>query len=448
MALFGHKHGVEPFAIEHASIATGDANGRSLEDMTIVVGENGTINEVAPSSQIGIPQDYHRIDATGKVVAPGLINAHVHLFSDGKPLDPKQTTPQSQARLGKLLHSPAGKSVLKLRVKANVDTLLKSGVTTIRSVGDVGYEVTQLRDSINSGKAVGPRIFASGPLLAIPGGHGAPLIALESETVEDAQNNAERNIDHGVNALKIAATGGVTDSQQPGEAGSPQMSVEQMRVICEVAHASNIIVAAHAQSPEGVKNALLAGVDTIEHGSALDDELIGLFKDNPNALHGYSSLIPTMSAGMPLTFFPQDVTGITDIQFDNAKSVVEGMLAGARDARLNGIRVGVGTDTAMTFVTQYNTWRELYLLTHYAGFSSAEAFHAATQVNAEILGISEETGSIEAGKSADLIVLDEDPTRNLKTLSNPRLVVVAGHPVWRPSVERIEDIDTLLDERL
>jgi imidazolonepropionase-like amidohydrolase len=274
------------------------------------------------------------------------------------------------------------------------------------------------------------------------------LIALESETVEDAQNNAERNIDHGVNALKIAATGGVTDSQQPGEAGSPQMSVEQMRVICEVAHASNIIVAAHAQSPEGVKNALLAGVDTIEHGSALDDELIGLFKDNPNALHGYSSLIPTMSAGMPLTFFPQDVTGITDIQFDNAKSVVEGMLAGARDARLNGIRVGVGTDTAMTFVTQYNTWRELYLLTHYAGFSSAEAFHAATQVNAEILGISEETGSIEAGKSADLIVLDEDPTRNLKTLSNPRLVVVAGHPVWRPSVERIEDIDTLLDERL
>jgi imidazolonepropionase-like amidohydrolase len=189
-------------------------------------------------------------------------------------------------------------------------------------------------------------------------------------------------------------------------------------------------------------------VDTIEHGSALDDELLDLFRENPNSLNGYSSLIPTLSAGLSINAFPREVTGITEVQYENSKPVSEGMLAGARQAHMNGIRVGVGTDTGMTFVTQYATWRELYLLSHYAGFTAAQAFHAATQVNAEILGIEQETGSIEVGKAADLLVLDADPALDLRTLTAPKLVVAAGRPVWRPKVKRYDDIDTMLDERL
>jgi imidazolonepropionase-like amidohydrolase len=448
MASRRHHTAVEPFALEHTNIVTGDDDGRTMHDMTIVIDEGGRISDVRPSPQIGVPQGYHRIDASGKFVAPGLINMHVHLFADGKPLDPKQATPRGQAMLAKMLRTPVGKAFIHKKAMSGIDTLLNSGVTTIRTVGDVGYTVVALRDRIAAGKMLGPRVFCSGPMLAAPGGHGAPLVALECEDEAAARRNVEANIDHGVNAIKIAATGGITDSQVAGEAGKPQLDVESMRTICDAAHACGLIVAAHAQSPEGVMNALTAGVDTIEHGSAMSDEMIALFHENPNSLNGYSSLIPTLSAGMSINAFPREITGITEIQYENSRPVSEGMLAGARQAHMNGIRVGVGTDTGMTFVTQYATWRELYLLTHYAGFTAAEAFHAATQVNAEILGIGEETGSIEAGKSADLLVLDADPTQDLRTLTAPKLVVAAGRPVWRPNVKHFDDIDEQLDERL
>ncbi len=438
---------IEPFAIEHANISTGDVNGSVLQDMTVVVDERGRIETVTSSQNIGIPAHYHRIDANGKYVTAGLINMHVHLFADGKPLDPKFATPTAQRRLRTFLNTPAGKAYAAAKAKSSVEALLNSGVTTIRTLGDVGYEAVALRRKVESGALLGPRILASGPLLAIPEGHGAPMIALTGESAEEARHNAEFNIDHGVDVLKIAATGGITDSQKLGEAGSPQMSVDAMRAICDVAHASEMIVAAHAQSPEGVRNALEAGVDTIEHGCALDEHLIEQFTTNPNALHGYSALIPTLSAGLAMTAVPQNRTHITDIQYANAKEVTDGMIAGARDARMHGVIVGVGTDTAMSLVTQYATWRELYLLTHYAGFTAAQAFHAATQVNASIAGIGDETGSVAVGKYADLLVLDDDPVHDLRTLANPKLVVAAGRPVWRPHVKHFEDIDALLDDR-
>ena len=225
------------------------------------------------------------------------------------------------------------------------------------------------------------------------------------------------------------------------------MNVEQMRAICDEAHQYGVIVGAHAQSPEGVRRSLLAGVDTIEHGSVLDDEIDRHVPAQiRNALRGYSALIPTLSAGLPLTLLGQDVTGITDIQLENSKNVVGGMVSGARQAHEAGLMIGVGTDTGMTFVPQYATWRELELLVAYAGFSPAEALHAATAVNASILGVDAETGSLEVGKSADLLVLNANPLDDLRALEHPALVIAAGHPVWRPAPKRFADIDALLDE--
>lgn len=437
---------IEPFAIEHATVATGDADGRTLTDTTIVVDGLGRISDIGPSSTVVVPPGYHIIDATGKVVSPGMINGHVHTFSEGKPLDPKNSTPEAQRKSAQFIHSALGNFVTRLTSKANIKTLLNSGVTTLRTVGDIGYDVVSVRNSINEGRMVGPRILASGPMLAIPDGHGAPLVAMESTTAEEARNQAEYNIDHGVNAMKIAATGGVTDSQVLGEAGKPQMTVEQMRAICDAAHANDIIVAAHAQSPEGVRRALEAGVDTIEHGCILDDELTDMFLNNPNSLRGWSALEPTLSAGLPMKYLSQETLNMTDIQMQNSVSVVEGMISGAKQAHEAGIKVGVGTDTAMPFVTQYGTWREMQLFNRFAGFTQAEAFHAGTQVTAEILGVADETGSIKIGKSADLLVLNENPADNLRTLEKPLLVVAAGHPIFRPKVNRFADIEAELDE--
>ncbi|KAB7788394.1 metal-dependent hydrolase family protein [Bifidobacterium cebidarum] len=440
-----HQSVIEPFALAHVRVVPGDESGTVHNNMTILVNAAGRIEQVAPSIETSIPEEYHYLDGTGKTVMPGLINAHTHLFAQGKPLNPKLATPKGQRMLSQLVHSALGKPYMASTVKANAQALLESGVTTIRTLGDVGYEVVDLREKITAGEVPGPRILASGPLLAIPEGHGAPLIALTSSTPEEARDCALRNIDHGVNAIKITATGGVTDAQKIGEAGSPQMSVEQMRAICDAAHEHGIIVGAHAQSAEGVRRALKAGVDTIEHGSVLDDELIALFRHNPDSLRGYSALVPTLSAGLPLTMIDQKVTGITDIQLENSRTVVEGMVAGARQAHEAGLEVGVGTDTGMTFVPQYATWRELVLLVRFAGFTPAQAIHAATQVNAQILGVDDITGSLKVGKAADLLVLSANPLEDLHALERPALVVAAGRPVFRPNVERFQHIDALLD---
>ncbi|RSX56383.1 metal-dependent hydrolase family protein [Bifidobacterium samirii] len=437
---------IEPFALAHATLVTGDGQGTVLRDMTVKVGAHGRIEQVAPSIETSVPEEYHYLDATGRYVMPGLINAHTHLFSQGRPLDPKLATPSGQRMVARFAHSPVDRPYIMATAKRSIRTLLDSGVTTIRTLGDVGYEAVELRDRIAQGAMVGPRILASGPMLAIPEGHGAPLVALTGSTPDEARANARTNIEHGANAIKIAATGGVTDAQELGEAGSPQMTVEQMRAICEEAHRHGIIVAAHAQSAEGVLRALTAGVDTIEHGSPLDETLIGMFRHNPNALRGWSALVPTMSAGLPLTLVDQATTGITDIQLENAKTVAAGMVEGARQAHEAGLTVGVGTDSAMTFVPQYATWRELDLMVRFAGFTPAEALHAATAVNARILNVSGTTGSLTPGKSADLLVLDRNPLDDLRALETPSLVVAAGHPVWRPKPERFDDIDAILDE--
>lgn len=401
---------IEPFALAHVRLIVGDAKGTVLPDMTVLVGAHGRIERVSPSFDTPVPDEYHYLDGTGKYAMPGLINAHTHLFSQGRPLNPKMATPKGQRIIAAMVHSPFGRPYVNAMAKASIRTLLESGVTTIRTLGDIGYEAVTLRDEIAANEMVGPRVLASGPLLAIPDGHGAPLIALESETPQEARLHTRMNIEHGVNAIKIAATGGVTDSQVLGEAGSPQM--------------------------------------TIEHGSRLDDELIELFTHNPNALRGHSALVPTLSAGFSLCAFGRDVTGITEIQAENSKLVVDGMIAGARAAHDVGIPVGVGTDTAMTFVTQYNTWRELALLVKFAGFTPAEAIHAATAVNARILNVCASTGSLEDGKVADMVVLDANPLESLAALARPALVIAAGHPVWHPHAKRFDDIDRLLDEAM
>ena len=219
--MLSHNPIVEPFALAHATIVTGDKAGTILRNMTIVVGADGRIEQVAPSIETSIPAEYHYLDGTGKIVMPGLINAHTHLFSQGKPLNPKLATPKGQRMVATFAHSPLGKPYMAATVRHNATTLLESGVTTIRTLGDVGYEVVTLRDQIDAGQILGPRILASGPLMAIPEGHGAPLIALTSGTPEEARTAVAQNLKAGVNAIKIAATGlsavtlGSSDSPRP-----------------------------------------------------------------------------------------------------------------------------------------------------------------------------------------------------------------------------------------
>lgn len=436
---------VPPFALTHATVVTGGEADTTLADTTVVVDTTGSIEAVGPSAEVNVPAAYRRIDVSGMYVVPGLINAHAHLFSDGKPLPAILTSETMEGVVSTFLHTPAGRVLAQRRAKSNVLTQLHSGVTTIRSLGDVAYEVVSVRNDIDTGKYVGPRVLASGPLLAVSGGHGTPSIALVSDNPWGARRNVRINLRHGVDVIKVAATGGVTDARRVGEAGRPQMTEEEMAAICEEAHNAGMVVAAHAESLPGVKAALRAGVDTIEHGAEMDAEVIDLFGDNPRSLRGSSALIPTLQVALPLVKFDASVTGANDIVRANGVIVLDRMLAAIQAALENDITIGMGTDSSLTYVTHYNTWRELDLLVRYGGLTPARAFRAATTTNAQILGLGEITGSVEPGKSADIVVLQNNPLDDFRNFVEPQMVIARGTVLRNPTVTRFESIDAALD---
>jgi len=245
-----------PFALTNGTIITGDPDGTVLPGMTLLVCAAGIIERVAPSAEVPVPAGYRRTDLAGEYLLPGLINAHAHLFADGRPLPPTLTNESLEGVASLAFHSPPGKIVAKRRAKGNILTQLHFGVTTLRSLGDVSYEVVALRNEIERGRCADPRVLASGPLLAVSGGHGTPTISLVSDSPWDARRNVRVNLRRGADVIKIAATGGVTDARAAGEAGRPQMTEEEMAAICDEAHKADKIVAAHAESAEGVKDAL------------------------------------------------------------------------------------------------------------------------------------------------------------------------------------------------
>jgi len=436
---------VAPFALTNANIVVGDKAATVLPNMTVLVDSAGLIEEVAASTEAKVPSGHRAFDLTGKFLLPGLINAHAHLFADGKPLPPLLTSESMEKVVAKFMHGPIGQRVVKARTKRNVITQLNSGVTTLRSLGDVRYEAVEVRDQIERGEFLGPRMLTSGPLMAVSGGHGAPSIALVGDSPWDHRRNVRLNLRKGVNAIKIAVTGGVTDARAIGEAGRPQMSEEEMAAICDEAHQAGVLVAAHAQSPEGILAALRAGVDTIEHGSGMTAEIVDLFHHNPKSLYGSSALIPTLQACLPLVKLDQTITGINNIVKANGEMIFESMLQGISDALEHGITIGMGTDSALTYVTHYNTWREMDYVVRYGGLSKAQAINAATQSNAALLGLQKITGSIEAGLAADLVVLGANPLDDLRAFADPELVIAGGAVIENPTVSRFDEIDAHLD---
>ncbi|MGG4218115.1 amidohydrolase family protein [Paenibacillus jamilae] len=433
------------YALKNCNVIYGDAKKDVEKMMTILIHEDGLIQEIGKSSDLAIPSHYQTIDLSGKYVMPGLINAHVHLFADGKPFTLSVSEGLLNFAFHHILDTRLGRSVLKKRVRKNALTALHSGVTTMRSVGEFFYTDAQLRNEINANQFVGPNLLVSGYFLSVTGGHGAPYLALTGDSPWEARKNVRINVKNGVDLIKICVTGGVTDATMIGEAGRLQMTEEEIAAVCEEAHKIGMRVAAHVESTEGVRIALKGGVDTIEHGAEMDEEIISLYKNNPRALKGYTALIPTLQAGYPVAKLDTSLTKVNEMVKENSRLVYDSMLKGLRQAVEHEIKIGIGTDAAMSYVTHYDIWRELDHYMRQTKLNAGQVIERVTQSNAEILGIDHLTGSIDIGKQADLIVLEHNPLDDIKALSNVAMVMVRGNLIPTPSVTRIQEVDELLD---
>jgi imidazolonepropionase-like amidohydrolase len=384
-----------------------DVRSGKLIDQAVVLISGERIT--AAGSQLAIPAGATVIDLGNKTMLPGLIDAHTHIT--GRPED---------AGYGII-----AKSIPRITLTGahNALTTLRAGFTTIRDVGADGYTDIGLRDAINDGDVPGPRILASGPPLGITGGHcddtmHAPEYKSTALGVADGVDEAlkvtRRNIKYGADVIKICATGGVLSFGD--DPRTSQYTLEELKAIIGEAHRLGRKAAAHAHGGDGIRLAVLAGIDSIEHGSYIDDEGIKLMKEHK------TYLVPTLYLG--------------DWLIDNAEAIklpaplLEKAKVVLPQARINigkaikaGVPIAFGTDAAV-YPHGLNA-REFAVLVK-LGMTPAQAIRTATVNAADLLGWSDKVGSIEAGKYADLIAVDGDPLNDVRALEQVQWVMKGG----------------------
>ncbi len=422
------------YALTNCIILNGTKNMEPLRGYSIIV-EDGKITKITNE----ILSNIKVIDLQNRYVLPGLINMHVHLPGSGMP---KDTSKQNKESVNKLLSCKLTRYIVYRLCASFAKLELMSGVTTIRTVGGLSNIDSTIRDNINKGKLKGPRILASNMALSVPGGHMAGVLAYEATDVDSAISYINKISETKPDLIKLMITGGVLDAKKKGEPGELKMSPEIIKAACDRAHELGYKVAAHVESPLGVKLALENGVDTIEHGAKLTDEIINLFKER-NA-----SLITTISPAIPLAKFDESITHATELTKYNGNIVLEGIVSASIACLENNIKVGLGTDTACPFVTHYDTWRELAYFIKYVKNDNKEAIYHATLGNAIIAGIEQETGSVEENKSCDLLIVDRNPLEDITALRQPYMVVFKGNIIKKPKIRKFKYVENELDKQL
>ena len=403
----------------------------------IILTEGDKITAIADE---GVDLDgYEVLDLHGGYLMPGLINLHVHLAGNGKP----SAKPRDNAALVRKILSNALTRAVAYRLVCSYAKLeLLGGVTTIRTVGGIADFDTRCRDDAAAGKLLAPRILAANEGISVPGGHMAGSVAVAAHNNAEALAQLKKASGQKVDLVKLMITGGVLDATEKGTPGELKMPPEMVKAVCDEAHKLGYTVAAHTESPEGVKVALENGVDSIEHGAKMDEETVKLYKERG------AFVCTTISPALPYALFDTVVSGASEKDQYNGKIVFDGVVESAKTALANGIPVGLGNDVGCPYITQYDFWRELCYFHKYCGVSNQFALYTATLRNAQLAGVGDITGSIEPGKSADFIVTKRNPLDDLRALQHLELVVCRGHVVKKPNPKRNKTVDALLDPYL
>lgn len=382
-----------------------DGTGREPVQKLDLLVEEGVIKKISKDGEMKIEEGMEVIDLSGKTIMPGMINCHVHIT-----LEP----------VGDAASLLAKESIIKttIRSASNLKKHLKSGVTYLRDLGGVNYIDIELKKCIAEGLIEGSEFLASGKMITMTGGHGWQF-GRECDGVDDVRKAAREQLKMGADVIKIMATGGV---MTPGvEPGSPQLTMEEIKVAVEEAHKAGKKTATHAQGTVGIKNAVLAGIDSVEHGIFLDDEAIEMMVERG------VYLVPTLTAPYFIVKYGVE-GGIPAYAVEKSKRVMESHFESFRKARKAGVRIAMGTDAGTPFNFHDKTAYELKLMVD-AGMTPMEAIVSSTKTAAELLGIEGKYGTLEEGKAADFIVLKDNPLENVDTLLDVESVYKRGRLV-------------------
>lgn len=393
-----------------------DGTGDNVRENMVIVVRDDRIQSVGPAASTSIPAGATVLDLSKATVLPGLIDCHTHLGSRADRYDEiyrfKDTPFQS-----------AFAAVVHAR------KTLEAGFTSVRDVGSEPFLAVDLRNSINEGLVPGPRIVASGPPISITGGHGdlnnySPQTRVSmfpeerdfqiADGMDQIRHVVRAQIKYSVDVIKIIASGGVLSKGD--SPGAPQYTPEELKAAAEEAHMAGRKIAAHAHGTQGIKNAILAGIDSIEHASLIDDEGIRLAKERG------TYLVMDIYNDDYILGKAQEF-GLPQENIDKEKMVGRLQRESFQRAVSAGVKMAFGTDAGV--YPHGDNARQFFYMVKF-GMTPAQAIRAATSNAADLIGRSKDVGSIEAGKFADLIAVSADPLQNVRALENVGFVMKGG----------------------
>ena len=411
--------GINAKTVIHAGYLFNTDNGSVEPEMSIII-ENERFSEVLEGYVSPNPDDNY-IDLTGYYVLPGLIDMHVHLTNQSS----------NRAYLERITLNAADYAI---RATKNAEKTLMAGFTTVRNLGDSDTVTISLRNAINNGIVIGPRIFSSGKTISSTGGHGDTTNSLNQTLTSDlgpkdgvmngeldALKSVRYRYKENADLIKITATGGVLSNAKDGQ--NPQMTLNEIKAVVDAAKDYGFKVAAHAHGSEGIKRATLAGVDSIEHGTLMDKEGAQLMRENG------TYYVPTLLAGK----WVADKALIKDYYppFVEKKALEIGpkLQSTFSMAYQSGVKIAFGTDSG---VSPHGENAKEFALMIKAGMSEKDSILSATIYAAELLGKKSDLGSISKGKYADLIGVSKDPLTDIKVLETVDFVMKGGKVVKQP----------------